>query len=793
MSSTGESAAGAFGIDRVAVLGAGTMGAQIAALAAGFGIPVDLLDLPGGEDGVAPAEAGKRRLLEISPSPLYEKAVLDRIRTGNIEDHLDRLREADWVVEAVFERIDVKQEIWRKVAGYLKPSVIATTNTSGIPIASIAEALGPDLRRRFAGTHFFNPPRYLHLLEIIPTPDTDRAVLDTLRSFAETVLGKGVVIANDVPNFTANRIGAYSLTTTLRAMDELGLAFDDVDAATGPVIGRPSSATFRLLDVVGIDVFAQVCDNTVGFVSEPWEKEAYRFPDYVREMLNRGWSGEKGGQGFYKRTRKDGATQILVLDPASMEYRPRSRPKAASLDAARAEPDLGKRLRALVDADDWAGRFTWRVFSQVLPYAASKLGEVAEDIMNIDRGLHWGFGWEIGPFQLWDALGVRETVPRMKAEGIDVPAWVERLAEQGGTFYRSEERADGGRLMQATAAGSYVPAPFDERTVATSRLEEAGKRRSGNAGASLYDLGDGVALLDLHSPNQAIGYEMVEMLEEAAEAAPRDFQALVIGSHVTPNFCVGANVKLILDPANAGEWSRIDDLVRRFQYVLLALRRLSVPVVIAPFGATLGGGAEIVFGGHKAAASIETYMGLVEVGAGLVPGGGGCMELLARTAAAKPDDPAAAAMDVFQTIGLSKTSGSALEARSIGFLRADDVIVANPDHLMYEGKREALRLAESGFAAPAPRRIPVLGPGPRAKMIAAAEGMVSAGHATEHDLEIVKRLAFILTGGDASPGATESEEHFLDLERAALIELCHYEKSRARMQSILDTGRPLRN
>ena len=788
MTSTDESA-GASGIRRVAVLGAGTMGAQIAALAAGFDIPVDLLDLPGEEDRNAPAEAGKRRLLELSPSPLYEKAVLDRITTGNIEDHLDRLRVADWVVEAVFERIDVKQDLWRKVAGHLKPSVIATTNTSGIPIASIAEALSPELRRRFAGTHFFNPPRYLHLLEIIPTPETDPAVLDTLRSFAETVLGKGVVIANDVPNFTANRIGAYSLTTTLRAMEELGLAFDDVDAATGPVIGRPSSATFRLLDVVGIDVFAQVCDNTVGFVSEPWEKEAYRFPDYVRDMLNRGWSGEKGGQGFYKRVRKDGATQILVLDPATMEYRLRTRPTAPSLDAARAEPNLGKRLRVLVEADDWAGRFTWRVFSQVLPYAASKLGEVAEDIVNIDRGLHWGFGWELGPFQLWDALGVRETVPRMKAEGIDVPAWVELLAEAGGTFYRSE----GGQLLQTTAAGSHVPAPLDERTVDVGRLGEAGKRRDGNPGASLYDLEDGVALLDLHSPNQAIGYEMVAMLEAAAEAAPRDFQALVIGSHVTPNFCVGANVKLILDPANAGEWSRIDDLVRRFQYVLLALRRLSIPVVVAPFGATLGGGAEIVFGGHRAAASIETYMGLVEVGAGLVPGGGGCMELLARATASRPDGPAGAAMDVFQTIGLSKTSGSALEARSIGFLRADDVIVANPDHLVYEGKREALRLAGAGFTPPAPRRIPVLGPGPRATMVNAAQAMVSAGHATEHDLEIVKRLAFILTGGDAEPGTTESEEHFLELERAVLIELCHYDKSRARMQSILDTGRPLRN
>lgn len=789
MTSTGESTAGTPGIRRVAVLGAGTMGAQIAALAAGFDIPVDLLDLPGEEDRNAPAEAGKRRLLDLSPSPLYEKAVLDRIATGNIEDHLDRLREADWVVEAVFERIDVKQDLWRKVAGHLKPSVIATTNTSGIPIAAIAEAVGPGLRQRFAGTHFFNPPRYLHLLEIIPTPETDPGVLDTLRSFAETVLGKGVVIANDVPNFTANRIGAYSLTTTLRVMEELGLAFDDVDAATGPVIGRPSSATFRLLDVVGIDVFAQVCDNTVGFVSEPWEKEAYRFPDYVRDMLGRGWSGEKGGQGFYKRIRKDGATQILVLDPSSMEYRPRSRPTAPSLDAARAEPNLAKRLRVLVDADDWAGRFTWRVFSQVLPYAASKLGEVAEDIINIDRGLHWGFGWELGPFQLWDALGVRETVPRMKTEGIDVPAWVERLADEGGTFYRSEV----GQLLQATAAGSYVPAPSDERTVSTAGLEEAGKRRAGNPGASLYDLGDGVALLDLHSPNQAIGYEMVAMLEAAAEAAPHDFQALVIGSHVTPNFCVGANVKLILDPANAGEWSRIDDLVRRFQYVLLALRRLGIPVVVAPFGATLGGGAEIVFGGHRAAASIETYMGLVEVGAGLVPGGGGCMELLARATTSRADGPAAGAMDVFQTIGLSKTSGSALEARSIGFLRADDVIVANPDHLVYEGKREALRLAGSGFTPPVPRRIPVLGPGPRAKMIEGAEAMVSAGRATEHDLEIVKRLAFILTGGDAEPGTAESEEHFLELERAALIELCHYEKSRARMQSILDTGRPLRN
>ena len=582
MTSTDESAVGTPGIRRVAVLGAGTMGAQIAALTAGFDIPVDLLDLPGDEDRNAPAEAGKRRLLDLSPSPLYEKAVLDRIRTGNIEDHLDRLREADWVVEAVFERIDVKQDLWRKVAGHLKPSVIATTNTSGIPIAAIAEALGPELRRRFAGTHFFNPPRYLHLLEIIPTPETDPGVLDTLRSFAETVLGKGVVIANDVPNFTANRIGAYSLTTTLRAMEELGLAFDDVDAATGPVIGRPSSATFRLLDVVGIDVFAQVCDNTVGFVSEPWEKEAYRFPEYVRDMLGRGWSGEKGGQGFYKRIRKDGATQILVLDPSSMEYRPRSRPTAPSLDAARAEPNLGKRLRALVDADDWAGRFTWRVFSQVLPYAASKLGEVAEDIINIDRGLHWGFGWELGPFQLWDALGVRETVPRMKAEGIDVPAWVERLAEVGRDLLPLRGRPTLAGDRRGGLRSCVVRRPHG---LNVARLEEAGKRRAGNAGASLYDLGDGVALLDLHSPNQAIGYEMVAILEGATvETAPRDFQALVIGSHVTPNFCVGANVKLILDPANAGEWSRIDDLVRRFQCVLLALRRLGIPVVVAPFG-----------------------------------------------------------------------------------------------------------------------------------------------------------------------------------------------------------------
>lgn len=789
-------------IRRVAVLGAGTMGAQIAGILANQGVPCDLLDLadeqaqdPAGRNRIA--EQGKQRLLKLTPAPVYGSDVLKLITTGNFHDDLHRLREADWVIEAVVERLDVKRAIWAQAAQHLRPDAIASSNTSGIPIASIAEALPPTLRRRFLGTHFFNPPRYLRLLEVIPTTETEPSVVRAISHFAEYTLGKGVIIAKDVPNFVTNRIGCYGFLVTLRAMEEFGLGFDDVDAITGPVIGRPNSATFRTLDLVGIDIFVQVCDNTRGFVQEAWEQACYDVPAYIREMLKRGWMGDKGGQGFYKRVRDAGAMQVLVLDPKTMDYRPRRRMQAPSLEAARKVEDLGQRLRMLVGADDPAGRFAWRVLSQTLVYSARKVGEVADDIASIDRGMSWGFGWEMGPFEMWDALGVAETVKRMEADGLSVPKWVTDLAKKGKTFFRQEKE----RTVQATARGRYAAVPEGERTISLRRLREAGKRVSGNPGASLYDLGDGVALLDFHSPNQAIGREFLEMLEEALQRVPREFRGLVIGSHVLPNFCVGANVALILGPAEQGQWQVIAEIVRRFQYGMLALKRLPAPVVVAPYGATVGCGAEIALAADRIVAHAETYLGLVEVGAGLIPAGGGCKEMLARALAALPGGPTGAPPEamrsavgrVFTTIAQGKTSGSAHEARTLGFLRPEDRIVANQDHLLYEAKQAALELAGKGYRPPAPLRLPVLGPAARAALEEAAQKAVATGQATEHDLKIATQLAYVLTGGDRPAGSMAEEEHFLELERAGLVALCHEPKSRERMRHILETGRPLRN
>ena len=778
-------------VRRAAVLGAGTMGAQIAALLANQGIPCDLLDLAS-DAADQPrnrlAEEGKERLLKLTPSPIYGRDVMDLIRPGNFSDDLPRLREADWVIEAVVERLDVKQAIWGQMAEHLRPDVIASSNTSGIPIRSIVEKLPLAVRRRVVGTHFFNPPRYLRLLEVTPTADTDPAVVEAISRFAEHGLGKGVVVARDVPNFIANRIGCYGFTVSLRAMEEFELGPDEVDTITGAPMGRPNSATFRTLDLVGIDVFVQICDNTVGFVTEDWEKEAYQVPGYVRKLVENGWTGDKGGQGFYKRVREGGATQILTLDPATMEYRPRRRAGEPSVAAAAAQDDVGARIRGLVEADDRAGRFAWRVLSQMLAYSAQKVGEVCDDIDSIDRAMRWGFGWELGPFEAWDAIGVAESVRRMAADGVDVPGWVTDMAAKGESFYRRTK----GKSLQITPRSGYAPIATSPETIPLSELREGGRVIVDRPSATLYDLGDGIAYFDFHPPKQAIDRDFMEMLEETVGRAPRDFRGLVIGSQVPPNFCVGANVALMLDPARAGRWDQIDELVKAFQYGLLSLKRLSIPVVVAPYGATVGGGAEIALAASRVVAAAETYLGLVEIGAGIVPGGGGCKELLAR-ALERGDDPATAVGRVFETIGLAKTSGSAHEARSLGFLRPEDSIVPNKDHLLYQAKQRALALAADGYGPPPTARLPVVGAELRKVLIETVEGMVSAGQATDHDLTIARELAYVLTGGDRPAGSEADEEHFLELEREALVKLCHEAKSQERLDHIMQTGRPLRN
>ena len=794
---------------RVAVLGAGTMGAQIAAHLANQGIPVDLYDL-----SVDLVDKAKQRLTELKPSPIYTRDVLELIRAGSFQDESDlaRLREAGWVVEAVLEQLPVKQQLWQRVSPFLRPDGIYSTNTSGLSIAAIAGVLPEEQRRRFLGTHFFNPPRYLYLLELIPTAETDPAVVAAMRDFATRVLGKGVVLAKDTPNFIANRIGCYGLMVTVKAMQEFGLGPDQVDEITGEPMGRPKSATFRTLDVVGIDVMKDVADNTRAAVRDPAEQEAFTLPEFMRQLVERGWTGQKAGQGFYKRVKgAGGEREILVLDPATMEYRPRRRLEAPSLQAARAIADPLQRIKTLLAADDVAGRFAWEITRRTLVYAAGKLGEIADDVASIDRAMKWGFGWHAGPFELWDAMGAAAVLERMERDGEVLPGWlVEAIKHGPGRFYVEE----GGRRLALAAGGQYVPVEEDPRVIDVPRLLRQERVVARNAGATLVDLGDEVLLLDFHGPKQAIGPDFIQMVEQAVAEVEANWRGLVISSHVKPNFSVGANLMLILLAAQTGEWDEIDAMVRRFQRANLRLKYAARPVVVAPYGITVGGGCEVALHGDRVVAAAETYIGLVEVGAGVIPGGGGTKEMLLRAIEHVPDvfsgkysqTPGPATTDmtgrvnlqvlvnrVFELIATARVSTSAAEARQLGFLRATDAVVANPEHLLHEAKRAVLALDEAGYRPPVRRRIPVVGDSGRALMELAAVSLHWGGWASEHDLKIARKLAHVLAGGDVPPGTEVDEEYLLDLEREAFLSLVGEPLTQARMQHLLKTGKPLRN
>lgn len=797
-------------IKRAAVLGAGTMGSQIAGLLASQGIPCDLLDLSTNGHDSRRAEEARQKLLRLQPPPLYSSDALAFIHPGNFEDHLSRLQQVDWVIEAVVEDLEAKRRLWTRVAEHVRPDAVLSSNTSGIPIASIGEALPPHLRPHFLGTHFFNPPRYLRLLEVIPTQDTEDQALQAIRWFAEEVLGKGVVIAKDTPGFIGTRLGVYGLMAVLHLMEELGLEPDDMDSVTGPAMARSTAGTFRTADLVGLDVLVAICDHLREVTSDPLERRAFDVPPYLREMVKRGWTGEKAGQGFYKRTTSGGESQVLTLQPATLEYRPRRRMAAPSLAAVRDMDDPAQKLRTLVNADDPAGRFAWRALSSFLAYTAGKVGEVAPDVVSVDRAMRWGFNWELGPFEAWDALGVAGAVSRMRKDGLSLPEWVVRLAEREGSFYQDEP---GGRLLQATHAGALAPVEADSRAITHRQLRTAHPVMAKNPGATLLDLGDDVAFLDFHSPRQAIGPDMIAMLEEAARIAPQQSRALVIGSHVQPNFCVGANLMMLLLTAQEGDWQELDGIARRFQQALLAIKRMPVPVVAAPYGQTLGGGAEIALAASRVTAAAESYVGLVEVGAGIIPAGGGCKEMLLRALDALPGgiqallgrpaggapqllpqlDPTPALAGVFEAIGTARVSGSGQEARRIGFLRPADVIIPNVDHLLYVAKATALAMCAQGYRPQPQARLPILGANARAILELAAQTMLWAGQATEHDVKIARKLAYVLTGGDRPAGSVANEEYFLDLEREAFLSLCGEPKTQARMQAVLQTGRPLRN
>ncbi|MBA2877336.1 3-hydroxyacyl-CoA dehydrogenase [Anoxybacillus kamchatkensis] len=790
-------------IKKAAVLGSGVMGSGIAAHLANVGIPTLLLDIVPKE--LTAEEKAKgwtlehkqvrnrivnqavERLLKQKPAPLMSKENLAFIEVGNFEDDFHRLSECDWIIEVVVERLDVKKSVFEKVDEVRKQGSIVSSNTSGISIEAMAEGRSDDFKKHFLGTHFFNPPRYLKLLEVIPTKHTDPSVVAFMKQFGENVLGKGVVLAKDTPNFIANRIGTYGLLVTVREMMKGGYSVGEVDSVTGPLIGRPKSATFRTLDVVGLDTFIHVANNVFEKV-EGEEKEVFTVPSFMKTMVEKGWLGSKSGQGFFYKKGKD----IFELNYETLEYEPTKKLKAPSVEMSKQAKGTANKLKALVYANDRAGQLLWNILSPTLLYSAQLLGEIADDIVAIDRAMKWGFGWELGPFETWDAIGVKQSVEKMKAEGRQVPSWVEQMLASGHeTFYKHEH----GRVSYYDR-GQYKPVEENEKVIHIQRLKEQKGVIKKNSGASLIDLGDDVALLEFHSPNNAIGFDIVQMINYALEEVDRNYKGLVIGNQ-GKNFCVGANLAMILMEAQDDNYFEIEMVVRQFQQAMMNIKYSAKPVVVAPFAMTLGGGTEICLPASRIQASAETYMGLVEVGVGLIPGGGGNKELYIKHLSGMPNgvefDLQKVANKVFETIAMAKVSTSAAEARELNFLNAQDGISINGDHLIHDAKQAVLALYESGYKPPVRKKIPVVGETGYATLLLGAQGMYHSGYISEHDLKIAKKLAYVIAGGSVPYGTEVDEQYLLDLEREAFLSLVGEPKTQARMQHMLVKGKPLRN
>ena len=796
-------------IRRVAVLGAGTMGAAIAAHAANAGLAVDLLDITperldpdeerrglGIEDPAVRnrvVRAGFERMLAARPAALASPRIAERIRLGNFEDHFDRVTAADWVVEAIVERLEPKQELFARVEKTAGTDAVVTSNTSGIPLARIAEGRSEGFRRRFLGTHFFNPPRYLKLVELIPTADTDPEVLERMRAFVERALGKGAVVAKDTPNFIANRLGSFAGMHDLRYALEHGYAIEEVDALTGPLLGRPKTATFRLADQVGLDVMVGVADNLYELAPHDERREVLPAPEPVRRMLDAGRLGTKTGGGFYRRGKRDGQTVFDVIDLDTLEYRPAAEPDLPIVAAARERRDPAERLRFLLDKadDDRGARYVRDTVLPSLAYAAMRVPEIADSLVQVDRAVEWGFGHRAGPFRTWDAIGVREGAARMEALGIEVVGWVrEMLAAGHQAYYRDGE-------VYSPTTRDYSPVPVDPEALDLAALRAEGSV-AGNASASLVDLGDGVLCFELHPPANAIDAGVVELGTRALDELERGPWVGLVIANQSHNFCVGANIGEVGMAAYQGLYDQVGEAVRALQEMLMGFRYAAKPVVAAPHGQTLGGGAEIVMHADRAVAALETYIGLVEVGVGVIPAGGGCKELLRRlvSPAMRTADGAPAlpfVQRVFETIGLAKVATSAIEARELGFLDEDDAVVMNADHLLATAKREVIDLA--GDYRPPVREASVYAAG--LPTLAALEMGVQtlqwAGQASEHDGVIARHLARVLCGGELSQPQWVAEEHVLDLEREAFLALLHEPKTMERIQALLTTGKPLRN
>jgi 3-hydroxyacyl-CoA dehydrogenase len=754
-------------ISRVAVLGAGTMGSRIAAHFANAGIPSLLLDLT-----TDAARKGVESAITQRPGAFFLDSERALITPGSFDEHLAQTAECDWIIEAVTENLEIKRGLWKRVEDAARADAILSTNTSGIPLRRIAEGFSAGFRRRFLGTHFFNPPRYLHLLEVIPGPETDPALLEFVSGFADRRLGKGVVPCKDTPNFIGNRIGFVLLGTIAKIAVEDEYTVEEVDALTGPLIGLPKSATFRLLDIVGLDVAAFVGENLYHAVpDDPW-RDRYLLPEFHRRMLERGWLGEKSGQGFYKRAGK--SRDFQAIDLKMLEYHPAAQPQFPAVEAARHIRELDERLRTLVLGTDRAGTFLWKLFSDYLVYSAGCAPEISGRIVEIDRAMRWGYAHSLGPFELWDALGFEDVCDRLKSTGQALPEVVAAMRRKGRTSWYG--RAGSAVTYFDFATCDYQP--FEEPGIVLARR----KRLKSNPGASLVDLGDGVLCVEFHSKMNTIGEDHFRMIQAGLEETEKNFEAMIVANQGEV-FSAGANLMFVLVAAQNGEWDKLGDMIHRFQQMNLAMKYSKKPVVAAPFSRVLGGGAEICL--HVAAmqASAETYIGLVEVGVGVLPAAGGCKEMLVRVG-----DP----RTIVERIGQAKVSGSATEARQLGFLRESDRISMNPDRLIADAKDFALELARE-YTPPQRVQVKVGGEAAFALLKLGIWTYRQGGYISDYDVIVLEKVAHVISGGRLTGEQTVPEQYILDLEREAFLSLCGNAKTQERIQYTLKTGKPLRN
>lgn len=822
MSNTGEAAArdenefvgetATLSIRKAAVLGAGTMGAAIAAHLANAGIPTLLLDIA--PDKLTPEEEARGLTLEnrqvrnrivaslfeaakrLKPAPFMLADNAKLITLGNFTDDIAKLKDCDLVIEAVVENLEIKHKLFAEVEKHRKPGAVIASNTSGIPIKSIAEPFSDDFKKHFVGVHFFNPPRYMKLVEVIPTEWTDGEMACKLSGFLDRRLGKGVVPAKDRPNFIANRVGTFGMMATVHEMIAMDFTPTEIDQITGKAIGHASSATFRTSDLVGLDVLVHVNKNLYPAVPDDEDRDVFQVPAVIETMLEKKLLGDKTKGGFFKKSNDaEGKRVILELDLNTFEYKPQEKTKFASLDAAKQIDDLPKRIKTLVWGDDKVGQFLWKTSSRISRYAANRIPEIADTIVEIDNALKWGFGWEIGVFEAWDAIGVRESVERMKKEGQAVPENVEKMLAAGAeTFYKNE---NGNKFYYDLVGGEYKPMPERPGVLVLRSIKDRTGVIKSNPGASLIDLGDGVACVEFHSKMNSLGADTVQMINFALDEVEKNFKGLVIGNQ-GGNFSAGANIMMLLLAAQEEEWDDINMMISALQRAVMRMRYSPKPVVTAPYGLTLGGGCEITIHGNRARAASETYIGLVEVGVGVIPAGGGTKEMTMRAMDAAqivPDaDPLTFLKKTFEMIGMGKVATSAQEARDWGFFRDVDSISMNGDRLIADAKQEVLNLAASGFVAPVERSdIYVMGEAGQAAMKLALHMMKRGGFISDHDELIGKKLANIMTGGSMNHAAFVSEQYLLDLEREAFLSLCAERKTQERIAAMLKTGKPLRN